>query len=134
MKRTIEIDDTLQETLGGLTDEVEGMIREYYTENPDEDFSDSWKLWEAMDYSGGLTEQVDSSTPIYYHEIDALHFLHGNVLEEAYDDAGIGDKSEDNWKQIAIYCWLEQGLREWFENNAEDIFNECREEPAKADK
>jgi len=66
--------------------------------------------------------------PIYTREIEDLFYLYGNEFERAFDDAGIGDKDDDHWpsgwKAAAIYCYIEQEVAEWFNDNIDDIFDE----------
>ena len=48
--------------------------------------------------------------------------MHGNDLDEAYNNAGIGDGSEDNHRQVAIYCYIEQAVCEGYSENADEVF------------
>lgn len=123
MKRTIEINDDLQDRIDGLTKEVKDLLTEYLTENEPAicpDMSD-------LDYSGAIHELVDAAVPIYYSDIDGLWYLYSDDFEQAYRNAGIGDGTEENHKQTAIYCYLEQEVSQWWNDNAEDIFNEWEE-------
>lgn len=116
MKRTIEIDDTLHDRLDSVKTDIREDFRSWLKENPDsEDFDDYWQS------SGADThhEIVDAATPIYTKEIDDTYYLYGNELDEAYENAGLGDGKEDNYKQVAIYCWLEQ--------ESASVFDELRE-------
>jgi hypothetical protein len=58
-------------------------------------------------------------------------YLHGSEVEQAFDDAGIGEKKDEDWPMgwhaAAIYCYLEQQVHEWWSNNAQDIFDEWKE-------
>ncbi len=125
MKRTIEIEDNLQEIVDGVNEEVKDELLSFLEQNPDTD--ETPDIGNDLDYSGRIHEIVDGSVPIYYSEIDGLYYLYGNEFDEAYGNAGIGDGSEDNHKQVAIYCYLEEQMYEWYRNNAEDIFDEWKE-------
>jgi len=105
MKRTIEIDDTLQETVDQCVEEFMDLWTEFHKENPDGDYD---AFWDAISYDGRDHEIIDSNTPIYNSEIDGLYYLYGDDFDEAYANAGIGDGSEDNHRQVCIYCYLEQ--------------------------
>ena len=130
MKKQIEIDDTLAEIVAAATDDLEAMLKEYIEENkPDS----TPCLSNDLDYGGQFNELVDSAVPIYTHEIDTIFYLHRNRVEEAYDNAGIGNKNDDectcsDWRMVAIYCYIEQELGEWYGKNAEGIFDEWQEE------
>ena len=90
MKKTIEIDDTLQERVDGAIEEVKEMLVDYLNDNPDS-FEDEDADPPCMnDDLERVHEIIDGSVPVYYHEIDTTWYLHKNKLEEAYENAGIG--------------------------------------------
>ena len=82
------------------------------------------ELHNDLDYSGGVHERVDGSVPIYTKEIDYTWYLHASELEEAYENAGIGDNPRENNGMVALYCYLEQELAEWYEREKDRIFEE----------
>lgn len=128
-KRTVEIDDTLGEIVESAIDDVKTELTNYLQENPDTDELPC--LNNDLDYSGAIHEIVDSAVPVYTGEINDLFYLYGNDFEEAFDDAGIGEKDDKGWpmgwKAAAIYCYIEQQVNEWYQNNAQDIFDEWKE-------
>lgn len=131
MKRTVEIEDTLQERVDSAIEDVKQELENYLAENKPDKLPD----WGDLDYSGALHEIIDGSVPIYTHEIDSTFYLYGNEIEQAFDDAGIGSK-EDNgwpmgWKAAAIYCYIEQRVQEWFHDHAEEVFEEWQEKQPK---
>jgi hypothetical protein len=122
-KRNIEIDDVLPDCVAGAIDEVERELRDYINENkPDEVPCIS----NDLDYSGAIHEIIDGAVPIYTAQIEAAWFLHGRALEEAYENAGIGTgkNPRENNGMVAIYCYIDEMVREWYANNAERIFEE----------
>ena len=100
MKRTIEIDDTLDEIIADAKDSLKEEYESFKELNPGQE-------WEPHD---AIFEIADGATPVYYSEIDGLWYLYGDEFEQAYEDAGIGDGKEDNYKQVAIFCYIEQEL------------------------
>lgn len=124
MKKTIEIDDTLQELVDGATKELQELLFEFLKENPET--VDTPCLSNDLDHNGGFHEIVDSSVPVYTHEISTIFYLHGSRVEQAFDDAGIGNKNDDewpnSWRAGAIYCYIEQECHKWYEENAKGIF------------
>jgi len=131
MERTIKIDDTLQERVDGAKEEVEELLVDYLNENPDvfevED-ADPPCLNNDLDYDGRFHQIVDSSVPVYTHEIDTTWYLHKNKLEEAYENAGIGKNPLENNGMVAIYCYIEQEVSDWYNENAQEIGNKWLEQ------
>jgi len=111
MRRNIEVDDTLQESVDGAIEQTKDELLGYLKANAD---TDELPDWGELDYSGVLHEIIDGAVPIYTAEIDAAWFLYSNALEGAYENAGIGDNSRDNGGMVAIYCYIEQQVQEWF--------------------
>jgi len=125
--RTIEIEDTLPELVKSVIEDVEAGLISYLNENPD---ADECQNWGTMDYYGALHEMIDSTVPVYTSEIRDIFYLHGEDVEAAFDDAGIGEKKDDGWpagwKAAAIYCYLEREATAWFGDNAERVFDEWK--------
>lgn len=121
--RTIEIEDNLKEIIDSVKDDIKELAVEYIKEN--EEVPD---LYNDLDYSGAVHEIIDGSVPIYTREIEGLFYLYGDEFEEAFDNAGIGDKNDDHWpmgwKAAAIYCYIEQEVNEWFNDKIDQIFEE----------
>jgi len=132
MKRTIEIEDNLSELVEQCQEELKEDFVDYLRENPDITDFDTYYQKQGCDR---VSEIVDSSTPIYYSDIDGLYYLHGNDLDEAYDNAGIGDRSEENYRQGAIYFYLSENtfdymreLQEWFDDEYLPFVEELEDE------
>jgi hypothetical protein len=126
-KRTVEIEDNLSEIIEGVKDDVKEEIKNYIEENKEKpDYGD-------LDYSGAIHEIIDGAVPVYTSEINDLFYLYGNEFEQAFDDAGIGDKEDEHWpmgwKAAAIYCYIEQELN----NDLESMIDELYEETHKDD-
>ena len=124
MKRQVEIEDTLDERVQNAIDEVQELLEQYIKDNPDDGVPD---LYNDLDYSGSVHEIIDSSVPIYTGEIEDTWYLYGNELERAYDDAGIGSNPRESNGMAAIYFYIEQQVAEWYNDNAEDIYEELTE-------
>ena len=129
-KRTVEIDDTLDEIVESATDDVKQELLSFLEQNPDTD--ELPDLGNDLDYGGAIHEIIDSAVPIYTSEINDLFYLYGDEIEQAFDDAGIGEKDDEGWpmgwKPAAIYCYIEQKVSEWYGKNARDVFDEWKEE------
>ena len=121
-KRTVVIDDTLQERVNDAIEELEELLMDYLNENPDT--YETPDLGNDLDYDGRFHEIVDGSVPIYTHEIDDTWYLYGNELEEAYESAGVGDNPKENDGMAAIYFYIMQECSDWYYKNADEIFEE----------
>ncbi len=124
-KITIEIEDTLQDRVDSAIEDVKDELLRYCEDSEPDKVPD---LGNDLDYSGGYHEIIDSAVPIYNKEIDDIFYLHGRDVEAAFDDAGIGSKEDEGWpsgwRPAAIYCYIDQAVREWYDDHAEDIFEE----------
>lgn len=121
MKRRIVIDDSLDERVQNAIDETRSAVLEWYDEHPDES-DEPCDLSDDLDDDGALSEIVDGCVPAYNAEISDIYHQNQLDLDEAYENAGIGDGTEENHLQIAIYCYIEQAVAEWYdERTAEDI-------------
>lgn len=123
-KRTIEIEDTLQERVDSAIEDVKNELLRYCEDNEPDKLPD---LGNDLDYSGAIHEIVDGSVPIYTKEINDTWYLHGNELEEAYENAGVGDNPKENNGLAAIYFYIHEQVNEWYSDHAEDIFEEWQE-------
>jgi hypothetical protein len=125
MKRTIEIDDTLENRVECAIDEVKAELENYLKDNPDTDSLPC--LNNDLDYSGAIHSIVDSSVPIYTHEIKTAWYLLGSELEEAYENAGVGDNPMENDGMSAIYFYIMDKIQEWYRDEAEEVFEKWQE-------
>lgn len=125
IKRTVEIDDTLQERVDSAIDDVRAELMSYLEQNPDTD--ETPDLGNDLDYSGAIHEIVDGSVPIYTKEIEDTWYLYASELEEAYDNAGFGNNPRDNNGMVAIYCYIQEKVNDWYHSNADEIFEEWKE-------
>lgn len=123
-KATITIEDTLPDRLNTVIGEVKEELLRYLEDSKPDTLPD---LHNDLDYSGGFHEIIDSSVPIYTSEIKDAWYLHGSELEEAYENAGVGDNPRENDGMAAIYFWLSEKASEWYYENAQDIFEEWQE-------
>ena len=119
MKRQVELDDTLEDRVESAIEDVQSLLEEWLKDNPDADEPPC--LHNDLDYSGSVHEIIDGSVPIYTYEIETAWFLHSNELEQAYDDAGVGDNPRENNGMAAIYFYIEQRVSEWYYSIQDEI-------------
>lgn len=125
MKRTIEIDDTLESRVQSAIEDVKAELENYLNNNPDTDSLPC--IGNDLDYDGAIHSIVDSSVPVYTHEIKTAWYLHGAELEEAYQNAGCGENPMENDGMAAIYFYIMERVQEWYHNEAEEVFENWKE-------
>ena len=104
VKRTIEIEDDLDERVELCKEEILDNFIEYFLENPDMSDFDEYYQAQGCDY---VHECCDSNTPIYYSDINGLWYLYDTDFMDAYSDVFGNELHESqNYKQAAIYCYL----------------------------
>lgn len=127
MKKNVTINDTLKERLERVKDATKDELIEFIKLNPKlikiKGEIITPDLDNDLDYSGTIHQIVDSAVPIYDQEIKDLWYLYDQDFESAYKNAGVGELGEEgsNWRAAAIYFYLLQELREWYERHAHDI-------------
>jgi hypothetical protein len=124
MKRTIEMEDTLESRVNSAIEQVREHFQSYLKDNNCTECPDVSDL----NYSGEVHEIVDSCVPVYTKEIKDTWYLHQDELTEAYENSGMGDNSFDNGGMVAIYCYIEQKVYEWFDENSEEIFENFKKD------
>ena len=128
-KQTIEINDCLPDRVECAIDEVKEALLNYLIDNPDTDELPC--LNNDLDYNCTIHEIVDGSVPIYTHDIKSAWFLHDSELEEAYNNAGVGDNPRENDGMAAIYFYIFEAVNHWYQTEAEDVFQEWKEKQEK---
>jgi len=137
MKRTIEVNDMLEERVECAKEETKDAIVEYITDNelskPEtqeelesliEDIEALCDIQDKVNYNGRIDEIIDGCVPIYTYDIKTAFFLHGGELEDAYEIAGFGDNPLENNGMTAIYCYISQELN----NDMDEVIAEAKEE------
>ena len=128
----VEIETDLNELEGAAIDEIKQSIAWLLKENEIDETMDKYDIIEVLEYDGTLHEIIDGSVPVYTHQLEALFFVHKWDLMEAFDNAGICTvdevlKNPDSYtlglEGVAIYCYIEQEVNAWIEEDLEDWFS-----------
>jgi len=82
-------------------------------------------LIDAIEYNGDLHNIIDSEVPIYTHEIRNLFFINEWALVESLEYSGfeILKPTDDNYKQICIFSYIDMAVNTWLSEELEKWFN-----------
>lgn len=122
-KITIEIDDNLDDLVQDAIDGVKDILKDYVEENDPDSLP---CISNDLDYSGAVHELVDGLVPVYTKPIEDIWYLHKQELISAYEDAGIGDNPLENDGKVAIFCYIEAKMHDWYREHGEDYFNSIK--------
>lgn len=120
-KITIELDDDLEERVENAIEEAKEALINYLDQYPNEDIPGS------LDDFCDSHDIADSATPIHTRDIETAWFLHGNELERAYEDSGLGNNPRENGGQTAIYAYISQELGDWFYREARGVYEDWKD-------
>lgn len=121
-KVTVEMNDDLDERVEIVIDELKEEINNYFEQN-----APGLSVPDIYDVIGDqLHEMVDGSVPCYTKQQADLYYLHDYALDQAFDDAGIisRDDAKDDYIAMAIYCYIDQEVNKWFNDNIDELFEE----------
>jgi len=130
IKHTIELNNSLDDLVVMAINEVKEWFK-YKVENKDiikEDEPNIDDLIEHINYNGDLDQIIDGCVPIYTHELKGLFFINEDALIEAFENMGLGDRSDyENgplgFEGISIYCYIEHEVNYWLSDSFEDWFS-----------
>lgn len=118
--RTYTITDRMPEILDCLFYEAKQTLIDYLnSEKPDS----LPTLNGDLDYDGAINQLVDSCVPVYTNQIKDLWYIYDDDFEEAYMNAGVGRNPRENNGMAGIYFYLSEQLNVWYEENAQEIFD-----------
>tara|TARA_R110000824_G_scaffold340888_1_gene527357 strand:- start:1410 stop:1937 length:528 start_codon:yes stop_codon:yes gene_type:complete len=131
IKHTIEVPNSLDDLVISAINDVKEWFKESVKDKTINkvDFENSLdEILEHINYNGSLNEIVDNTVPIYTYELKGLFFINEDALIEAFENSGIGNKSdfENNplgFEGVAIYCYIELEVNNWLSDNFEEWFS-----------
>jgi hypothetical protein len=114
MSKTIAItvENTLQEL---VLSAIEILVNEC--------IKDSIKDGQFDIYELGYKAQIIAGECVPYqtYYIKCLWFTETQALKDAYDDAGLGDEATSDDSEVAIQCFIEDGLNRWLSKNQDEL-------------
>ena len=129
---SVDIETDLNELEGAAIDEIKRSIAWLVSEGQLEEDAQVDDINEALDYDGTKHEIIDGCIPVYTYQLEALMFVHKYDLMEAFNNAGICTVDEvlanpDSFtlglEGVAIFCYIENSVNEWIQNDLEDWFS-----------
>ena len=141
VKHTIELNNSLDDLVIMAINEIKEWYRYKVNETKDinkVDYENSLDdLIEYINYDGSLNEIIDGCVPIYTHDLKGLFFINEDALDEAFENMGLGVRSDyenkhnefegDNYplgfEGVAIYCYIENEINIWLSDSLENWFS-----------
>jgi len=130
---TIELETDLSDLVSSAIEEIKRSIAWLLKENEIDETMDKHDIIDVLEYDGTLHEIIDGSVPVYTYQLEALFFVHKTTLMDAFEDSGICTVNEvlnnpDSYtlglEGVAVYCYIEQMVNAWIEDDLEDWFIE----------
>jgi hypothetical protein len=123
---TAQLTDRLDEIIDSTWSDVTELLKEYFVANG----GDFPCLSNDLDYDGGVAELIDSAVPIYCAELNELaYFHHDAALSALVEQFGSAD---GDWPSgvfaAGLYCLIEQGVTQKWDEEAEDLWQEWLDE------
>lgn len=125
--RNVKVNDCMDEYISDAWDVVCEILEKWLDENVDVYSGEPNlpDLYNDLDYDGSIHEAIDSNVPIYTSDIKDLVYLYEDELNEAFDYAGICSRHEcDDWRTMAIYCYMEQEINSRYYSDGQEQVNE----------
>jgi hypothetical protein len=125
MPTTVQLTDRLPEIINSAWQDVTDLLREYFVENG----GDLPCLHNDLDYSGSVSEIIDSAVPIYTSQLNELaYFHHDSAIAKLIETFGSADGDWPSGPFAAGLCSLiEEGINERWHADAEDLWEEWTE-------
>lgn len=118
---TAQLTDRLPEIVESVWDDVVDLLRAYFLENG----GDLPCLSNDLDYSGDVSQLIDSAVPIHTYRLNELaYFHHDAALQALRDQFGSVDGDWPSGPFAAgLYTLIEQGISERWHEDAEDLWD-----------
>ena len=126
MPNTAQLTDRLDEIIDSTWSDVTDLLKDYFVVHG----GDLPCLSNDLDYDGGVADLIDSAVPIYNAELNELaYFHHDAALSALVEQFGSAD---GDWPSGAfaagLYCLIEQGVTQKWDEEAEDLWQEWLDE------
>lgn len=121
MSNTAHLTDRLDEIINSTWSDVVDLLAAYFVDNG----GNLPCLHYDLDYSGAVTELIDSAVPIYTAELKELaYFHHDEAIAALVDQFGSADGDWPSGPFAAgLYCLIEQGINDRWHDGAEDLWD-----------
>lgn len=128
---TVEINDIIPDLIEEAKEALKEVLRDFLKENPD--FDEVPCVPNDLDYSGEVHERIDSIALQAENYQDDIFYLRGGEITKLFviqfgSEAVAQDGWPMGWRLAAIYTWIDQEAREWYQENGESLVEEIRKE------
>jgi hypothetical protein len=125
MIKTIEIHDTLQERCEIALTDFKKFFANYVKKHKTKELP-RWRG--ELNEEGEVDDLISSHVPTKPQELKDTFYLHGDELDELYEDFSTGDDPMPNYYGSAIYFHIFNYIFDWFEAHGQDYINELNED------
>lgn len=126
MSLTVQLTDRLPELIDSAWEQICDLLRDHFVEHG----GDLPCLHNDLDYSGAVSEIIDTTVPIYCAQLNELAYFHSDAATAALIDT-FGSTAGD-WPNgtfaAGLYTLIEQGINEKWHDDAEDLWQEWLDE------
>jgi len=120
MKRTIEVNDTLEETLGFAVAGVKARLLEHL----------EWKApGDAPEFGDveGVDRAIVEAMPTGARDAETIMFLYPDKMRQAFQDEGLEDMGAEGWETAALLAFVVHYVKDWYRREAPRIFEDWQD-------
>lgn len=122
MPTTVQLTDNLPEIIDSTWDDVVELLKTYFVEHG----GDLPCLHNDLDYSGAVTELIDSAVPIYTSQLNELAYFHHDAAIAAL--VKTFGSADGDWPlgtfAAGLYQLIDNGINEKWHEDAEDLWQD----------
>jgi hypothetical protein len=125
-QRVVIMTDTMQDCIDTCIEQTKDALIEVIQEDISQESADDFM--QDLQYDGRDHEIIDGNVPIMIGEINDLYYIYGSEIDSAYENHGLGDKTEDNWIQVGIFCHLQDETNDEINSWLEELVDSMNAE------
>ncbi|NBW21184.1 MAG: hypothetical protein EBR82_75805 [Caulobacteraceae bacterium] len=119
MIKTIKIEDTLHERSEAALNEFKKFFASYVKKNKPLEFP-KWRS--ELNEEGEVDDLISGHVPTTVQEQKDTFYLHGDQLDDLYENLSTGDDPMPNYYKSAIYFFIFNHIFDWYDKEGEAYF------------